>query len=72
MVKPTIVPLHSESSGYREWWCKVDGAEWCIVGEGEVFTLLRKIDTQPCTYTWEVVDDDVVDFFVQHNLVLCE
>lgn len=62
-----VVPLHSESGNYREWDIGVNLVKYCIIQEGDEWTLMY-YDRQ--TDLWEDAPDDVDNFLLTNKLIL--
>jgi len=67
MEQPTVVPLLSESAGYRDWEARVDEGTYTVVDENGEWVLLHLQGNE-----WVGVGDDrrVTAFLRQHGLVL--
>ena len=72
--QPTLVPLYSESSNYREWVTDIAGTAYTIVQEGPVWTLLQAMPPSEAfaSSDWrQVGGEQAVEWFLAtHNLSL--
>lgn len=65
-----VVLLHSESGGgyYREWEVAIKHTRYCIVNEGDTWTLMY---FRPGNVIWmDVPDMDVDSFLLSNKLIL--
>ena len=62
-----VVPLASESANYREWTIGVFHHQYCIVQEGETWTLLIY---DPARQEWSDAPENVDAFLATHQLIL--
>jgi hypothetical protein len=64
-----VVPLDSanDSGHYREWLVGVSHTDYCIVNEGDTWTLLAY---DPDRGAWCHAPDDVDAFLTTHKLIL--
>jgi hypothetical protein len=62
-----VVPLDSESGNCREWLTRVNHTQFCIINEGDEWTLMHFVPERS-----EWVDDpaDVDDFLATNKLIL--
>ncbi|HEY5865109.1 MAG TPA: hypothetical protein VI542_06085 [Candidatus Tectomicrobia bacterium] len=62
-----VVPLDTESGNYREWTIGVLHQQYCIVQEGETWTLLVY---DPAQQQWQDAPGEVETFLATHQLIL--
>lgn len=63
----TVILLDSESGTYREWLIGVNHTQYCIVQDGDTWTLLYDV---PDVGGWCEAPDDVETFLTTHRLIL--
>jgi hypothetical protein len=64
-----VVPLDSgtDNGHYREWLVSVAHTQYCIVNEGDTWTLMYYV---PDINAWRDAPDDVGTFLSTHKLIL--
>ena len=59
------VPVDTESAGYREWTCTIEGQQYCIVCEETQWTLMHYEGGH-----WQETAASAESFLLTHNLLL--
>jgi len=67
MEQRAVVPIYSESAGYREWELKIGGAIYTMIDDNGDWALLR---AQGDEWEWAGDEKAVNTFLHQHGLVL--
>lgn len=63
-----VIPVYSSSPGYTEWDILLQGQAYCVVCEGQSWTLLVKHPSG----RWEDSGQSVETFLEKHHLALAE